>query len=140
MQSSNNHESEYLSTASSMLLLFAQGFGIIIHGKINTFRHNPCQNSVLKRGLPCLLVTFFFDFLCGCLSSSASKLSITSIQEKLMCMCNLSISQCYTVAYCFFVLLHVIIIFAEIGIHDLGAVVFLPLMAFVINDSINGVH
>jgi hypothetical protein len=67
-------------------------------------------------------------------------LAFTSIQEKFMCMCNLSISQCYTVAYFFFVLLHVIIIFAEIGLHDLGAVVFLPLMAFVINDSINGVH
>jgi hypothetical protein len=55
-------------------------------------------------------------------------------------MCNLSIRQCYTVSYFFFVLLHVIIIIAEIGIHDLGIVVFLPLMAFVINDSINEVH
>ncbi len=55
-------------------------------------------------------------------------------------MCNLSISQFYTVEYFFFFLLHVIIIFAEIGIHDQGAVVFLSLMAFVINDSITGVH
>jgi hypothetical protein len=55
-------------------------------------------------------------------------------------MCNLSISQCYTVIYFFFVLLHVIIIYAEIDIHNLGVVIFLPLLAFVINDSINGVH
>jgi hypothetical protein len=66
MQPSNNHESEYLSTASSGLLLFTQGFGIIIHGKINMFRHKPCQNSYLERRLPCLPATFFYGFLLGC--------------------------------------------------------------------------
>jgi hypothetical protein len=66
MQPSINHESEYLSTASSILLLFAQGFDIIIHGKINMFRHDPCQNCILERGLPPLLTTFFFGFLFGC--------------------------------------------------------------------------
>jgi hypothetical protein len=76
MQPSNNHESEYLSTASSILLLFAQGFGTIINGKINTFRHDPCQNSILERQLPGLPATFFFGFLFECKSSSTSKLSI----------------------------------------------------------------
>jgi hypothetical protein len=50
MQLSNNYDSEYLSTASSVLLLFTQGFGIIIHGKINMFCHDPYQNSILKGG------------------------------------------------------------------------------------------
>jgi hypothetical protein len=139
MQPSNNHESEYLSTASFVLLLFAQGFGIIIHGNINTFRHNPCQNSVLKRGLPHLPATFFFDFV-WVLEFIRLQIEHSSIQEKFMCMCNLSIRQCYTVAYFFFVLHHVIIIFAKIGNHALIAVVFLLVLVFIINDSINGVH
>jgi hypothetical protein len=66
MQPSNNHENDYLSATSSILLLFTQGFGVIIHGKINMFCHDTCQNSILERGLPCLPETFFFGFLLGC--------------------------------------------------------------------------